>query len=158
MVVSILDDSINYIETRTLDKDDDELDRFIFLIEVMDIPILIAVGKQKYTFIEKEIIYLPFYLISNGTVEGQIGVYEFMSSQVPDLISDYDDEEINIEKLNEPLMYSFVTKEYLEKHKADSSYKDVEQSDSEEESDLSVIEDEDEGGDEESDFDSIDRR
>ena len=122
MVVSKLNDSINYIETRLLDNADVDLNVSIFLIEVMDIPILIVIGKQKYSFIEKGVIYLPIYLIDNDIFKGQIGVYEFMSSQVPDLISDDEDEEIDIGEMNDPLVYSFITKAYLEKHKADSSH------------------------------------
>ena len=140
MVVSKLDDSINYIETRLLDKEDSDLNAALFLIEVLDIPIVIAVGNQKYSFIEKGIIYLPLYLIANNEVEGQIGVYEFMSSQLPDLIGD-GEEEIDIGELHDPLIYSFITKEYLEKYKAESSEDD---SDSDSEDSVSVIEEEEE--------------
>ena len=143
MVVSKLDSTINYIELRTLNSEDAELNVSVFALEILDTPVFIAVGGQKYTFIEKGIIYLPVYLVYDNAVVGQIGVFEFMASQLPDLMSDEDDEEIDILELAEPLVYSFITQAYLEKYKSDSSYtSDDSYSVGEDASDLSSIEDE----------------
>lgn len=105
MVHSKLDDSINYSETKLLEKEDVSYDAPIYEYDVLGKTITIALGQSKYTFIDKNIIYYPVYIIKNDCVNTQIGVYEVIQSE----LSNYMDEDgdIDIVKLGEPLLYSF---------------------------------------------------
>jgi len=94
MVHSRIHDEINYPETKTLDKDDKNYDQ------------------SKYLFIDQNVIYYPVYLVMNQKVHSQIGVYEITSSNLPNIIDEEGD--IELEKIDQPLLYSFVTESYLE--------------------------------------------
>ena len=106
MVSSNLVSSINYPETRKLDGEDVEQDVPIYEITIKNIPIEIAVGQAKFTFIESDIVYFPVYLIKGEEVTMQIGVYEIFSNQQPTVIDAEGD--IDVNRLGNILLYSFV--------------------------------------------------
>ena len=58
MVQSILDKTINYIETDKLAKDDENFPTVGYEIEFDGQPVTLALGQAKYTFSNKNIIYL----------------------------------------------------------------------------------------------------
>jgi len=118
MVRSLLNETINYHEIKELDRDDYDLNATIYEVEYLEVDVVIVVGNQKYTFIEKGIIYLPIYLVHKGELVEKIGVYEFLSSNLLNLLDEDDD--IDISMLGEPLLFSYVSKEYLEKYTAKS--------------------------------------
>jgi predicted NAD-dependent protein-ADP-ribosyltransferase YbiA (DUF1768 family) len=73
--------------------------------------VVIAVGNAKNTFEEENVLYFPVYLVKSNNKVIQIGVYEIKAS---DYISYLDNSNnIDVEKLEEPLIYKFVTKEML---------------------------------------------
>ena len=148
MVVSKLDSTINYIEHRNIDDKandaDKGLDANMYITDYLDVFVIIALGNQRFTYIDKKIIYVPIYLIKDDEIKDQIGVYEFVGSQLYNLLDDKD--EFNLELLGKPLLYSFVTEDFLEKYKAPKEY--LMGSDEEEE--------EEEGEESESDFDDGD--
>ena len=111
MVVSKIIKNVNYSEHKKLDSEDIEHNATTFDIELYDVDVVIAIGKEKYTFIEKGIVYFPIYLIKDDLVYNQIGLYEIKGD---DLISVIDDDgDLNLELIDEPLLYSFVNKKYL---------------------------------------------
>ena len=81
MVNSILNPEINYPEIKKLDSDDTDYDASLYETNVLGIDIIIALGQAKYTFIDKNIIYFPIYLVKNDRVVNQLGLYEIMESQ-----------------------------------------------------------------------------
>ena len=122
MVHSKLDDSINYSETKLLEKEDVSYDAPIYEYDVLGKTITIALGQSKYTFIDKDIIYYPVYIIKNDCVNTQIGVYEVIQSE----LSNYMDEDgdIDIVKLGEPLLYSFFNMNIINDAVESTSKKD----------------------------------
>ena len=119
MVVSKLDDSINYPEVKSVDTADIGFDANLYEIEIMPgIKGIIALGNVKYGFSEKNILYIPVYLIEDDEITVQIGVYEFGSSQYPNLLDE--DNDFDISKLSNPipLFYSFTNKDFLLKNGA----------------------------------------
>ena len=143
MVLSILDSSISYEEYKTLHTDDKDLEASIFILHIFNVPIMCTIGTEQYTFISKNILYVPIYLIYDSKVIGKIGVYEFNASSLTDLMDE--DDELDISKLSEPLLFKYVTKEYIENYRCeDSDCEDSDKSDDEEEdSDDGLVEDDD---------------
>jgi hypothetical protein len=111
MVKSLLDDTIDYPEAKILDKADKDFEASIYEISLFDMDVFIALGQPKYSFVEKNIIYYPVYLVKNQKVDIQIGLYEINSSDLPSLMDE--DGDINLALLNEPLLYSFVDKNLI---------------------------------------------
>lgn len=106
MVNSKLDDSIDYVEEKYIYQDDVNYDATIYELGIMNNRVIIALGKPKYTYIDKNIEFYPIYLINKNKVISQIGVYEFMSSNLPNILDA--DGDINLDLLYDPLLYKFV--------------------------------------------------
>jgi len=119
MVHSILNPNINYPEIKTLDPDDKSFDATLYEINVLGEDIIIALGQSKYTFIEDHIIYFPIYLVKDDKVSVQIGVYEIMSDQLPNIVDD--DGDIKLEDIDNPLIYSFINLKLLSEDDGDDT-------------------------------------
>lgn len=112
MVNSVLNSNINYPEIKYLDPEDKKYDASMYSITVLNInDIIIALGQAKYDFIDDNIIYFPIYLVKNDRVNTQIGVYEIMANELINITDE--DNDIELERINEPLLYSFVTPELI---------------------------------------------
>lgn len=111
MVSSRINSRINYTEKKTLDPEDLGHSSTLYVIDVFDISIVIVLGKQKYTHSSKEVVYYPIYIIADEKIKSQIGVFEAKLSNTLNLVDE--DGDIDIEKMGEPLLYSFVTKKYI---------------------------------------------
>ena len=111
MVKSILDPTINYPETKNIDKEDKNYDSQVYEITLFSIEINIVLGQPKYTFVDKKIVYYPIYLVINDKVSLQIGLYEIPSSDIPKVLDAEGD--IDLELLNEPLLYAFTRPEII---------------------------------------------
>jgi len=121
MVSSRIEPSINYIESREIDKEDVNMDSDLYSIALFDDDkdVVIALGKLKYTYSGKYgVVYYPMYLISNEhKVKAQIGVFELLDKDV--LHKQSDDGSVDIAQLSEPLLYSFVTPKFISKANSD---------------------------------------
>ena len=111
MVNSILNPEINYPEIKKLDSDDTDYDASLYETTVLGIDIIIALGQAKYTFIDKNVIYFPIYLVKNDRVANQLGIYEIMENQLPNIVDE--DGDIDLDNIDTPLIYKFVTIEML---------------------------------------------
>merc|ERR1711871_1481068 len=81
----------------------------------------------------KNIIYYPIYLIKKNTVDTQIGIYEIISDQLPSLLDE--DGDLDIDSL-EPLLFSFVNKGLLYTEKDGDIPPDDEENQEEEDDDI----------------------
>jgi len=111
MVRSKLNPDINYREYKQLERDDADYDATMYEIELLGKEVRIAIGRGKTD--KKGIIYYPMYLINtDDRVVKQIGVFEIQPDQASEVLDDDDD--LDIDKLPHPLIYSFVTAGMLE--------------------------------------------
>jgi len=116
MVVSQIDKSINYPPVKFVDQEDLDYDAQLYQIELFpDMEVIIALGKVKYTFVEKNILYIPVYLTIDGAVLLQIGVYEFPSKIYTSLLDEDNDFDIGLLDNPLPLLYKFATNPFIRK-------------------------------------------
>lgn len=113
MVSSKINTDVNYIETKTIDPEDNGYNSTLYEIYIDDKPITIALGKQKYTYSSKKVLYYPIYLVYNQKIKAQIGVYEIYSNRALNVLDE--DGDIDLTKFGEPLLYSFVNSKFIKK-------------------------------------------
>ena len=114
MVLSKINDEISYQELKTIDENDKGRDVSMYQINLFKIPVVIALGDIKYTFIDQKVLFSPVYLVVDEKNKiYQVGVYEFPSQQLENLTDDDGDLDISI--ISGPLLYSFIDKPYIEK-------------------------------------------
>jgi predicted NAD-dependent protein-ADP-ribosyltransferase YbiA (DUF1768 family) len=113
MVLSKIDSKVSYPELKSVDSGDLKTEANLYQLEIKEIDVIIAIGNAKNTFEDKNILYFPIYLVKYNNKVVQIGVYEIKASDYLSYLDDYNN--LDVEKMEEPLIYSFVTKEYLNK-------------------------------------------
>ena len=113
MVLSKINDDVSYPELKSVDSGDLKTEANLYQIEIKDVDVIIAVGNAKNTFEDKNIFYFPIYLVKNNNKVIQIGLYEIEATNYINYLDDFNN--LDVEKLDEPLIYNFVTKDMLEK-------------------------------------------
>ena len=113
MVLSKLDSDVSYPELKSVDSGDLKMEANLYQLEIKDVDIIVAVGNSKNTYEDKNILYFPIYLVKHNNKVIQIGIYEIRASDYLSYLDDYNN--LDIEEMNEPLIYSFVTKDFLHK-------------------------------------------
>lgn len=123
MVKSILrPDDINYKETKNIDEEDIDYSSSLYEYPIFDIHLTIALGKEKYTYADKNIVYYPIYLIVNGEPKSKIGVFEVESNQVINIIDD--DGDVDLQKGN---VIVYASKQFINKLINDNELAEVEE-------------------------------
>jgi len=111
MVLSKINSEISYPELKSVDSNDLQMEANLYQIDLYNVEIIIAVGNMKNTFEEQNVLYFPIYLVKHNNKVVQIGLYEI---EATDYISYLDEEnQLDVENLNEPLIYHFVNKDML---------------------------------------------
>tara|TARA_R110002073_G_scaffold127773_11_gene273253 strand:+ start:4964 stop:6949 length:1986 start_codon:yes stop_codon:yes gene_type:complete len=114
MVKSRLDTDIFYEESKSIDKEDYDYEAPQFEMELMpNVDATIALGMIKYTFIDKNIMFVPVYLVHNDKIIEKIGIYEFFANKSSELKDDDGDIDISLMDDPLPLYYSYVTPKRL---------------------------------------------
>jgi predicted NAD-dependent protein-ADP-ribosyltransferase YbiA (DUF1768 family) len=113
MVLSKLDSSISYPELKNVDHGDLKKEADLYQLEIKGVDVIVAVGNSKNTFEDKNIMFFPIYLVKYNNKVLQIGVYEIKASDYINYLDEYND--LDVEKIDEPLIYTFVTSETLKK-------------------------------------------
>ena len=162
MVQSILNTNVNYPEIKKLDPEDKDYDASMYEINILGLDITIAIGQAKYSFIDNNIVYYPIYLVDDEKVTSQIGVYEILADQLPNIIDD--DGDVDLDKVDNPLIYSFVTQNTIKSTssknnnsaKSDTKKGNVDENNEETDSDEDSNEDSNETDSDEEDGDDSD--
>ena len=113
MVLSKLDSDVSYPELKSIHSGDLKTEADLYQLEIKNVDVIIAIGNPKNIYEDKNILYFPIYLVKYNNKVIQIGVYEIKASDYISYLDNYNN--LNIEKMDEPLIYSFATKEFLNK-------------------------------------------
>jgi predicted NAD-dependent protein-ADP-ribosyltransferase YbiA (DUF1768 family) len=116
MVVSKVDARIEYPDIRSVDSEDIDYDAQLYEIEIFsDTDIMIALGKVKYIYVDKNVLYIPVYLVKEEEIIAQIGLYEFPASIYPALLDEDNDFDISLLENPMPLLYKFANQSFFKK-------------------------------------------
>jgi len=115
MVQSFKNSKINYKESNRLNESDKKHHSALYVIDIFNSPFVIALGQRQDEYKSENIYFYAIYLISpKKKIKAKIGVFE-IESQILSTVLD-DEGDVNIDKLDEPLLFSYITPEYLEKY------------------------------------------
>lgn len=119
MVLSNISDTVQYDEANKVDKTDKGHVSSLYAIEMHDNTEYlygVVLGTLRSEFSQKHhIVYYPIYLVNKkDKIKSKIGVFEMDTSEVASII--HDDGDIDVERLGDPLLFSFATREYLDKY------------------------------------------
>ena len=115
MVLSKINKDVSYPELKSVDSGDIKMEANLYQLEILGSDVIIAVGNSKNTFESENIMYFPVYLVKKNNKVIQIGVYEIKASDFITYLDDHNN--LDVERMDEPLIYTFVTSEMLNKLK-----------------------------------------
>jgi predicted NAD-dependent protein-ADP-ribosyltransferase YbiA (DUF1768 family) len=115
MVLSKINKDVSYPELKSVDSGDLKMEANLYQLEILGSDVIIAVGNSKNTFESENIMYFPVYLVKKNNKVIQIGVYEIKASDFISYLDDHNN--LDVERMDEPLIYTFVTPEMLNKLK-----------------------------------------
>jgi len=113
MVSSRINTSVVFSQHRTIDPEDKGHESSLYELNIgEDKNILIALGKPKYTFSSKNVVYYPIYMVSlTNAIEGCIGVFETkLNDPKTGAINLDEDGDIDINKMGSPILFDFSDK------------------------------------------------
>ena len=118
MVYSNINGTVFYKENGHVDEEDIGYESTLYELEVYGKRVLIVFGKIKHTYIQRNIVYIPIYLVVQNKVHKQIGVVEFDKNATLELFDD--ENEVDLEKLNTPLLFGFVDQSFVDRSGSDA--------------------------------------
>jgi len=77
MVLSRLNNTIDYPDMQKVDEEDIDFNSALYIIDINEIDIIIALGNIRYSFVTKGVLYVPMYMVVKDRVVSQLGVFEF---------------------------------------------------------------------------------
>lgn len=116
MTVSFINPEVVYNENEKIDEEDLGYNTQVYELDVPDEvsgttkSLSVVLGKPKYTFSAKNIVYFPVYAVHRSRIRAQIGVFEVESTK---LLNVYKSGEVDPTRLSPPLFYSFSNSTYL---------------------------------------------
>lgn len=116
MVSSKLNDSIQYKESKKIDPEDKGYASTVYEMKIHGETVEFALGKQKYTYSGKNVLFFPIYLVLDNRIKSQIGVYEIETHHAIHVLDK--DGDVDLEGFDEPLLFSFVTPEFIKRMNA----------------------------------------
>ena len=111
MVLSKINNKINYIESDKIEETDLNYSAVQYEMTILENTINIAIGKANTDNIDNNVVFYSIYLVFKDKIISRIGLYEIESTNVNKYLDD--DGDLNIELLEMPLLFSFITEQYL---------------------------------------------
>lgn len=158
MVYSNLNSTIFYKESGTIDDEDIGHESTLYEMELFNKQIVICFGKIKHTFIQRNVVYLPIYLVVHYKTKQQIGLLEFDKDEALGLFDNEND--VDLSKIPQPMLFGFVNEEYIDRSSSNSLstvklQHSIEKQTENQDNDIENIELEIEESDDEDDFHNV---
>ncbi len=118
MVYSNIHSSVFYKDEQTIDPEDVGHPATLFQMQLFGKMVLIVFGKIKHTFIDRNVVFFPIYLVSSGKIVSQIGLVEMHKNKVISLLQE--DGDLDVENIDPPLLYDFVTENFIDRSGSDA--------------------------------------
>jgi len=161
MVLSKIDQNINYLESNNLDKND-QGESYAYIAKIFGKKVKFVLGKPNFQHIDNNIVYFNIYLVANIELVAKIGIFETKNTTYRDLLDVNGN--IIIEKLDYPLFFSYAKSYILSKYnfeednveftkEAESEDDTDDEDDNESEEEEEWEEDDDEDDDDDDDYD-----
>jgi predicted NAD-dependent protein-ADP-ribosyltransferase YbiA (DUF1768 family) len=106
MVVSNINNTIKYEETKAIASNDIDVESSIYSAKIYNKAIQFVLGLAQFEHKSKNIVYFNIYLANNGFVIAKIGIYETYNNTYSSLLDE--DGDVDLSKLSEPLLFSFA--------------------------------------------------
>ena len=108
MVVSKIETDVNYPELKKVDPTDLNMESNLYQIDALGVPIIVAVGNANHDKEDENLTTFPIYLVKKNNKVTRIGLYEISASNISSYVDD--DGKLKVEKMEEPLLFSFIDK------------------------------------------------
>jgi len=109
MVKSLLVPDVEYIENTALLPEDKNQEVSTYDITLFNVEEVIALGQPVYTFIDRNLVYYPIYLVKNDKVTKQIGLYEVFGDNIVNVLDE--DGDVDLLKMSDPILYNAASLE-----------------------------------------------
>ncbi len=143
MVLSTIDNNINYFETGSIDKNDLDYESYVYRGSIYGNDIKFVLGKPCFEYVDNNIVYFNMYLANRDKIVTKMGIYETENTMYRNILDE--DGIVIIEKLNEPLIFPFSKPLIMNNYKLEDNIlqEDSDEQDSSDEEDTSDEEDSD---------------
>lgn len=117
MVVSKINPAVIYPELKTIDPEDIGSTSYPYELDVYSGQIIsVILGKPKYIFTEKNVVFFPIYAVTEEIIRSYIGVFEIEPSKLQNI---FKNGELDVSRFSRPILFSFATESYVKKLGAD---------------------------------------
>lgn len=113
MVYSNLNTSIFYKENPGINLNDVGHESILYEIELFGEWVTITLGKLNLIYSYKNVVFYPIYLVIGNKMVAQLGLFEIPVENSLSIIDS--DGDIMVERLDDPILYGFVTEEFIKK-------------------------------------------
>jgi predicted NAD-dependent protein-ADP-ribosyltransferase YbiA (DUF1768 family) len=113
MVYSNLNTSIFYKENPGINLNDVGHESILYEIELFDEWVTITLGKLNTIYADKNVVFYPIYLVIGSKMVAQLGLFELPADKSTSIIDE--DGDVMVDYLNDPILYGFVTEEFIKK-------------------------------------------
>jgi len=111
MVVSRIEQDVSYPELKKVDASDLKMESNLYQIDALGVSIIVAVGNANHDKDDENLTTFPIYLVKKNNKVTRIGLYEISASNISSYVDD--DGKLKVEKMDEPLLFSFVDQKML---------------------------------------------
>lgn len=115
MVQSKLHENIQYVESHKLDEEEFGHESALYNLDMLDGVYSVAIGKKRDEYSHYDVFYFPIYLMSpENRIRAKVGVFEVEAKKVLNVYDDDDD--LDLDKLDDPLLFNNVDTEFLQNY------------------------------------------
>ena len=119
MVYSNINSAVFYKEDDKIDDEDVGYNSTLYEMEIYKKKILIVFGKLKYTFIQRNLVYVPIYLVVYSKVVKQIGILEFTKNDALYILDA--DNDIIVDNISTPVTFGFFDENFVDTSGSDAN-------------------------------------